>query len=147
MMQSKHSKNHRCRREAFTLVEVMLVLFILTVMATMTVGAMMSYRASALKREATIFVRSMKTPLEIYANDHGHFPYTAQCLDALLTPADDVDPSKGTWPYIDKNAVKTDPWGQPYQYLCPGQRNSNSYDIWSLGPDGVSDSADDIGNW
>ena len=30
-----------------------------------------------------------------------------------------------------------DPWGNPYQYACPGTHNPDSYDVWSLGPDGI----------
>ena len=92
-------------------------------------------------------MNSLKAPLGVYFHDHGHYPTTSEGLDALLYPMDDVDPSKGKWPYIDRSAVKFDPWGNPYQYKCPGQRNPTGYDLWSHGPDMKPNTADDIGNW
>jgi general secretion pathway protein G len=143
-MQSNRSKSHRFDREAFTLIEVMLVLFILMVMAGIGIGAFRTYQKQANIREAKIFVSGMNTPLELYSQDHGSYPST---LEALLSPAEGVDPSKGSWPYIAKTAVKPDPWGSPYQYVCPGQQNPDEYDLWSLGPDRISGTDDDIGNW
>jgi len=143
-MQSNRSKNRRLHREAFTLIEVMLVLFILMVLASIGVGAVLSYQRQAQKNEASIYVKSLDTPLELYALHHGRFPST---LDALVSNTEGADDSKGSWPYIKGTAVKMDPWGNPYQYLYPGQRNPTGYDLWSLGPDGISDSGDEIGNW
>jgi general secretion pathway protein G len=40
-----------------------------------------------------------------------------------------------------------DPWGHSYQYQNPGKHNPDRYDIYSMGPDGQPDTADDIGNW
>jgi hypothetical protein len=40
-----------------------------------------------------------------------------------------------------------DPWGHPYHYRSPGIHNLAGFDAWSVGPDGVDESADDIGNW
>ena len=40
-----------------------------------------------------------------------------------------------------------DPWGNEYQYLPEGEKNPESYDLWSYGPDGEDGTEDDIGNW
>ncbi|MCL2305859.1 MAG: type II secretion system major pseudopilin GspG [Planctomycetaceae bacterium] len=146
-MTSTPSQYRSPRRAAFTLVEVMLVIVILTVLAGIAVVGVQQTMARAGKGEATIFVKSMKTPLEQFFMDHKRYPTTAEGLDALLNPPPDVDESKGVWPYIDPSAVKADPWGMPYQYAYPGQRNPNSYDLWSLGPDRAPDTGDEIGNW
>lgn len=47
-------------------------------------------------------------------------------------------------PYLKQTVI--DPWGNRYRYLRPGEHNPDTYDVWSLGPDGV-ESEDDIGNW
>jgi general secretion pathway protein G len=44
------------------------------------------------------------------------------------------------------NRLPVDPWKNPYQYRYPGTKNTDGYDVFSFGPDGV-ESADDIGNW
>ena len=41
----------------------------------------------------------------------------------------------------------TDPWGRPYQYECPGQHNTESYDLWSLGKDAQAGTDDDVANF
>ena len=146
-MQSRRSQSHRSHRKAFTLLEVMLVIVILMVLAGIGVSAVRGAMNRAKKGEATIFIKSMKVPLDTYFMDHGRYPLTAEGLEALLSPSDSVDLSKGEWPYIDPSAAKLDPWGMPYQYEYPGRRNPNGYDLWSLGPDMASDTGDEIGNW
>ena len=149
-MLSKHSQYRRSPREAFTLIEVMIVLFILMTLAGIGVVAVRGAMERARKGEAKLFVQSLKTPLETFLLDHARFPFTSEGLDALLVPPMDVDPAKGEWPYIDPSKVKMDPWGMPYQYVYPGQRNAEGprgYDLWSLGPDMIDGTEDDIGNW
>ena len=40
-----------------------------------------------------------------------------------------------------------DAWGRPMRYRCPGRHNPDGYDLWSVGPDGIDGTADDITNW
>jgi len=146
-MYSKYRKIRERRRQGFTLVEVMAVLVILVVLAGISVTAIQGIMSQANKREAEIFVKSLDGPLELFLTNHGSYPTTSQGLDALLNPPEGVDVSKGEWPYIKDSAVKLDPWNNPYQYAYPSSRNSNGYDLWSMGPDRVSGTDDDIGNW
>ena len=140
-MQFRRSQSRRSHREGLTLIEVMIVLFILVILSTIGVVAVQGTLNKAREREAAIFVNSMKTPLDTYLLDHGNYPPTEQGLDALLNPMN-ADP------YVDKNAIKADPWGMPYQYIFPGRQNGPSgYDLWSLGPDMAPDTGDEIGNW
>jgi hypothetical protein len=59
--------------------------------------------------------------------------------------------SGGKWsgPYLDQ--IPIDPWGNIYFYRCPGNHNTNGYDLYSCGYDGISksggDDLDDINNW
>ncbi|GJM26150.1 MAG: hypothetical protein DHS20C16_25650 [Phycisphaerae bacterium] len=50
-------------------------------------------------------------------------------------------------PYINNPDLLTDPWGNPFQYLSPGLHNPVGYDFWSNGADGLTGTADDVGNW
>jgi general secretion pathway protein G len=102
----------------------------------------------ALVNAAKAQVSSFDTPLEMYQLDLGQYPTTEGGLEALrIAPTDLENPGKwGPDPYLTKN-VPPDPWGRLYQYLSPGKVNTDTFDIWSLGPDGVDGSEDDIGNW
>lgn len=78
--------------------------------------------------------------------DIGEFPSTSEGLKALVAAPDGKE-EKWKGPYLTK--LPLDPWNNPYQYQYPGTKNKNGmkgYDIWSLGPDGVT-SDDDTTNW
>jgi general secretion pathway protein G len=40
-----------------------------------------------------------------------------------------------------------DPWGNPYHYRRPGTKDKGGFDVYSAGPDGIADNADDMGSW
>ena len=69
-------------------------------------------------------------------------------LQELFDKPDDLTAGHG-WdgPYVNNPRLLTDPWGQLYRYESPGQHHTATYDLWSIGPDGVDGSSDDIGNW
>jgi general secretion pathway protein G len=136
------------RRRGFTLMEVLLVLVILVILGSLAVGAFTSVQGKANINAAKAQIGLFETPLDMYHLDLKTYPTTAQGLEALRTaPADLANVNAwGPDPYLD-DPIPLDPWGQPYQYAFPGQRNTTKYDIWSMGPDSVDGTADDIGNW
>jgi general secretion pathway protein G len=136
------------RRRGFTLIEVMLVLVILVLLAALSVPLYSQYQRQANRNAARSQIGAMKTPLSAYQLNLGYFPSTQQGLEALLSPpADLANPAKWEGPYLDGNYIPVDPWDQPYQYQYPGTNNPQTYDLWSLGPDGQSGTEDDITNW
>ena len=138
----------RRRNSGFTLIEVLLVLVILVVLASLAVVAYGPIQRRAKVDAAKSQVGLFKTPLQTYQMTVGSFPTSAQGLAALIqAPADLPNPAKWDGPYLDTNVLPLDPWGNPYQYASPGTHNPDSFDVWSLGPDGVNGTADDIGNW
>jgi general secretion pathway protein G len=98
---------------------------------------------------AKIFVSSeIDTVLQVYKAQNGDYPTTQQGLQALLAAPAGVAGWKG--PYLIKlTTIPPDPWGHPYQYAYPSIHGqpAGQYDCWSLGPDGVNDTADNFGNW
>ena len=89
--------------------------------------------------------KSMRAPLLRFCTDVGRFPTTAEGLTSLvIRPSEMVEAWKG--PYLTAQLPMLDPWGQEYHYQSPGTNNCTSYDLWSLGPDGI-ESGDDLGNW
>ncbi len=145
MMKTKRRKRNR---DAFTLVEVMVVLFILLAMAGAGVVAIQGVRERAKRQQAELFVKSMKTPLGLFESQIGRFPTTEEGLDALKqAPSSLPDPSKWDSPFVEPEVSYFDPWGNAYQYMYPGTHSQGKYDLWSMGPDGISDTEDDIGSW
>src|SRR5688572_12679437 len=85
---------------------------------------------------AKVDIRTYRVALLSYRGRTGKFPTTAEGLDALVKrPAS----APANWqPYME--SLKPDPWGRPYQYVYPNPstpNDSKSYDLFSLGPDGV----------
>lgn len=131
-------------RSGFTLIEVMIVLFILVMLGGMAVVAVRGQQALAQRRAAFATVQMLKSAVTRYSMDVGREPTTEQGLAALLNQGDVPD---GKWggPYIDSVAKSTDPWDNEYQYICPGK--NGDFDIWSYGPDMMDGTEDDIGSW
>lgn len=136
------------RRGGFTLIEVLLVLVILVILGSLVGIQYRSFQKKALLKAAQAQIGMFKQALEFYQLDMGNYPSTSAGLEALRTvPADLENTAKwGPDPYL-AETVPLDPWDHQYQYLIPGKVNLDSYDIWSLGPDGQDGTEDDIGNW
>ena len=134
---------------AFTLLEIIVMVGILALLATLLITKTEGIFGNSQKTIAKIFVQdSLKTSLERYRMDLGSFPSTSEGLAVLMSaPAN----AAGNWrgPYADTPGGKPpmDPWGEPYQYRSPGTHNKISYDLFSKGPDKTEGTDDDIGNW
>jgi general secretion pathway protein G len=131
----------------FTLLEILIALAILGMLVALSVTKLGSVFSGASADTAKIFVNdSLKTALTTYRIQVGDYPSTAEGLQALITaPTGKEDRWHG--PYIDSKTVPVDPWKNAYKYAYPGIHNKDGYDLWSMGPDGVDGTADDIGNW
>ena len=77
-------------------------------------------------------------------------PTTEQGLKALFSrPSGLADPSWWKGPYLEDEGELIDFWGNELKYACPGKTfpdNPKKYDLWSMGPDGVDGTEDDILN-
>ena len=80
-------------------------------------------------------VMNLKVALDAFQIDNGRYPTPAEGLNIL------VNPPNGDHAYVDK--VPIDPWGNPYVYRFPGSKG-NAFDLFSVGPDGIPDTADDV---
>ncbi len=141
------TKNSRRRRSGFTLVEVLLVLVILVIIASLAVTAYGPMQRRAYVNAAKTQIRAFKGPLAAFRLDMGDFPTSQDGLQALRTaPADAAAAGQWNGPYLDRE-VPLDPWRRPYSYSYPGQHDPEMPDIWSAGPDGVDGNQDDVTSW
>lgn len=133
------------RHNAFTLLEIMLVVAIISLILG---AAMVAFRGKlefAQSTRARADIQSISSSLLVYQAKNGFLPTTEQGLQALVTRPD-TEPRPREWTK-QADSVPRDPWGSEYHYLRPGKHNVEGYDLYSAGPDGIPDNADDIGNW
>jgi general secretion pathway protein G len=131
------------KRNAFTLIELMLVVIIIGALVAMVMPRLTGRGEQARVAAAEADIRAnIATGLKLYELDNGSFPTDAEGLNALLNKPAGVENWRG--PYLEKKPI--DPWGREYKYKCPGEHRPADYDLYSLGRDGV-ESADDVKNW
>lgn len=148
-MRRHPARPSRARPQAgFTLLEIIIVIVIIGLLATVVVQNLAGEVDKARVTKAQADVRALESALNMYKLDNFHFPSTEQGLRAL-TERPSTPPEARNWRaggYV--TALPQDPWGNPYQYLSPGQHGS--FDVFSLGADGKAGGdgdAADIGNW
>ena len=127
------------QNHAFTLVEMLLVLVILATLAAIVYPKVAGRSEQARVTAAQTQIANFGTALGAFEVDNGFYPKGKNGLmDLVQKPKDAVN-----WhAYLDN--IPKDPWGQDYQYECPGKHNPNSFDIYSPGPPN-KDTV--IGNW
>jgi len=129
----------------FTLLEVMVVIVILGILASLVVPNLLGSQERANEQKAVSDITALETSLSLYKMDNYKFPSTEQGLEALTTETD-IEPLPRRFPeggYVKR--LPKDPWGSEYQLLNPGE--NGSMDVFSMGPDGEAGTDDDIGNW
>lgn len=125
-------QSRRKAEAGFTLIEIMVVIMILGLLATLVVQNLRGATDKAKRTKAMADIAGFKTALDRYYMDNGAYPTSDQGLQALVSP-----PSSGRVPsnyeaggYISR--VPTDPWGNQYFY----QSDGNTYVLKSYGSGG-----------
>jgi general secretion pathway protein G len=133
------------RNGGFTLIELMIVLFILGLLAALVAPRLMGRVGKAKQKTAQAQIYLLSTALDLLHLDVGRYPTTEEGLKALRENVENLPGWGG--PYLDK-PVPNDPWGRPYIYKSPGEHGP--YDLYSLGADGAEGGEgenQDITNW
>ena len=135
-------------RKGFTLIEIMLVVIIIGILAAMVVPNMAGRGEQARVSAARADIdANLTSALDLYELDNGQYQTTEQGLRALLEkPSAAPAPASWNGPYLKKKRIPLDPWGREYRYVSPGTHNTEEFDLFSYGQDGV-EGKDDIVNW
>lgn len=130
----------------FTLLELLVVLGILALLATVAGPQVLRYMGRAKTETARAQISSIATALELYSLDNGAFPSQQAGLQSLVRAPAAAPQWRG--PYLKRADGLTDPWGRPYHYRHPG-RNAAA-EVFSLGRDnapGGTGEDQDLTNW
>ncbi|MBV8054997.1 MAG: type II secretion system major pseudopilin GspG [Deltaproteobacteria bacterium] len=122
----------RRSQDGFTLIELMVVILIIGLLATIVVQNLRSATDKAKRVKAQADISQLKSALDRYYLDAGSYPSSDQGLPALIAaPTSGNDPKEWGGPYIER--IPLDPWGHSYFY----QSDGNEYLLKSYGADGV----------
>lgn len=120
----------------FTLIEILVVLAIIATLAALVGPSVFRNVGDSRTQAAKSQLELFGLALEQYRLDNHVYPTTQQGLSALRTmPATGELPRNWRGPYL-RRVVPDDPWGRAYIYAAPGQVNTETYDLYSLGRDG-----------
>jgi len=126
-------KNNLETRKGFTLIEILIVVIIIGLLASLVGPALFKKVGSSRQKTAMAQISMLETALKTFRLDVGRYPTTEESLKALVTKPEGLRSWDG--PYLEKD-VPLDPWGNPYTYKCPAEKAE--YEIASYGADGKS---------
>ncbi len=122
----------RYAERGFTLLEIMVVVVILSILATFVVQNLAGAPEKARTTKAESDIRTLESAIERYKLDNARYPTTEQGLKALVEKPR-AAPEPNNWKRYIKE-LPEDPWGQPYRYLGPRDTDGRPR-IFTLGRD------------
>ncbi|HDS1817802.1 type II secretion system major pseudopilin GspG [Pseudomonas putida] len=141
-------QHRRNRQRGFTLMEIMVVIFIIGLLIAVVAPSVLGNQDKAMRQKVMADLATLEQALDMYRLDNLRFPSSEQGLAALVKKPTQ-EPLPRSWRsdgYVRR--LPEDPWGTPYQYRMPGEHGR--VDVYSLGADGVpgGEGQDaDLGNW
>lgn len=131
-MKKQNEQEKQSKTAGFTLIEILLVVVIIGMLATIAAINVPKYLGQGRVSKAKADVSSIGTAVQLYNMNEGKYPASLSALQ------------EGNDPYM--QSLPKDPWGKDYQYAVGSSRKGLRFEIYSFGDDGVQ-SGDDIGNW
>lgn len=131
---SRRSSPGYFRARGFTLIEIMVVVIIIGLLASVVVLNILPNVDKAKVAKAKQDIGGLELALKEFYLDNSKFPTNEQGLTALVTQP--TDPTIKNWKaggYVER--ISKDPWGNDYVYAFPGT-HGKAYDLCSLGADG-----------
>ncbi|MHC4112578.1 MAG: type II secretion system major pseudopilin GspG [Planctomycetota bacterium] len=126
---------NRRKDKAFTLVEVLVVIVLLALIASVYVPRMFRGMGQQKAKMARTKMASIESAIIQFQLDCERYPDESLGLDELITPPADLE-EKWRGPYL-KRSELLDTWENPYIYIEEGEINPGSFDLISYGADGT----------
>lgn len=127
-------------RNAFTLIEIMVVIIILGLLAAFVIPNVTGKSEEAKQKLVCIQMKSLNESLKMFKVDNGSYPSSEEGLQALITnPDPEAYSSYSPSGYIEGKKLPKDPWNKPYIYL----NIDGAIELISLGSDGKEGGKDE----
>lgn len=130
------------KENAFTLVELLVVILIISLLAAFVAPRIFSGLGKAKRDIARAKMANIENAIGRFYISCGRYPYESEGLEVLLVPPEDIEEDKWTGPYLKKSDL-LDPWDNPFIYVEEGMVNPGSFDLISYGADGEEDGEGD----
>ena len=117
-------------RRGFTLVELMGVIVILGLLASLITVSVRRYMITSRQNIARLEISKISQAVESFYVESGRYPDSTEGLSVLVGTAEKPDG------YLPGTRIAGDPWGHPYDYVIPGE--TTPYEVLSYGGDGKS---------
>lgn len=142
------SREARRRQAGFTLIEIVIVMAIIALLASLVAPQVFGKLADSKVKVTHAQVELLVTAIDSFVLDNGRPPTQEEGIQALIQAPRDLPRWSG--PYLRKRELPKDGWNNSFVYEYPGKRSTTGYDLYSLGSDGKPGGTDenaDIGNW
>jgi len=142
----RRETDNRRTGSGFTLLELLVVLVILGLLASLVGPQVLRHVGTSKTKTAALQIQELGAALDLYRLEVGRYPSTQEGLEALVSKPSGANNWNG--PYLSKSVVRKDPWGNDYLYRSPGEHGA--YDLYTLGADGREGGEDenqDVSNW
>jgi len=129
-------KRKNRKRRAFTIVEMLVVVLIISMLAAFVAPKLFKGIGKTKAQLSRAKMATIENAIGRYYLDCDRYPDDAEGLGALIAPPGDVEEDKWNGPYL-KQSDLLDLWNNEYIYIAEGEINPGSFDLISLGQDGT----------
>jgi general secretion pathway protein G len=137
----KDIQNKKNIRSGFSFVELVISITIMAILGLVVVPKLVTYVKKASFNSAKTMLNNFKVAVDAYNSDTRAYPVTLN--DLVTKPVDAKAAVKWDGPYLQKDDVPEDPWGNEYVYRKNPAGSVHPYDLYAYGPEGEEAAEED----